>query len=75
MGKNKKYTMDAVLQEKKREMQLDQAFEWSNSVSVTDCTGSVPAAPVTEEQLDNYEEAYHFQSEAANPQEKRKNFP
>lgn len=63
MGNDKKHTIDAVLQEKKREMQLDQAFELSNSASVTDCTGSVPAAPVTEEQGESYEEAYHFQPE------------
>ena len=41
MGNDKKHTMDAILQEKKREMQLDQAFELSNSASFTDCTGSV----------------------------------
>ena len=63
MKKEKTPTMDAVLQEKKIEMQLDKAFELSNSASSTDCTGSVPAAPVTEEQWNNYDESYHFQPE------------
>ena len=61
MKKEKTPTMDAVLQEKKIEMHLDKAFELSNSASFTDCTGSVPAAPVTEEQWNNYDESYHFQ--------------
>ena len=63
MKKEKTPTMDAVLQEKKIEMQLDKAFELSNSASFTDCTGSVPVAPVTEEQWNNYDESYHFQPE------------
>lgn len=61
MGKENTTPMDAILQEKKREMQLDKAFELSNSASFTDCTGSVPAAPVTKEQWENYDESYHFQ--------------
>ena len=68
--KQKKYTMDAILQEKKRELQLDEAFELSNSASFTDCTGSVPAAPVTKEQWNNYDESYHFQPKTVNLQKK-----
>lgn len=68
--KNEKHTMEALLQEKKREVQLDEAFELSNSASFTDCTGSVPAAPVTKEQWDNYDESYHFQPKPVVPQEK-----
>lgn len=67
----KKYTMEAVLQEKKRELQLDEAFELSNSASFTDCTGSVPAAPVTENQWNNYDESYHFQPRPVKPQKKQ----
>ena len=74
MGKEKTHTMETILQEKKREMQLDEAFELSNAASFTDCTGSVPSAPVTVEQWNNYDEAYHFQPEPAKPQEKRKQF-
>jgi len=71
MHKNSdKTTMDAILQEKKRELQLDEAFELSNSASFTDCTGSVPAAPVTKEQWDNYEESYHFQPKTVKSQKK-----
>lgn len=74
MKNGKEHTREAVLQEKKREMQLEKAFEHSNSASFTDCTGSVPAAPVTKEQWNNYEESYHFQPQPAEPQEKRKIF-
>ena len=63
MGKKKQHTMEDILQEKKREMQLDAAFELGNSASATDCTGSVVAAPLTKEQWNNYDEAYHFQPE------------
>lgn len=70
MENGKKHSLEAVLQEEKRESQLDEAFERSNSVSFTDCTGSVPAAPVTKEQWNNYDESYHFQPKAAKPQEK-----
>lgn len=68
---DKASVMDAILQEKKRELQLDAAFENSNSVSFTDCTGSVPAAPVTKEQWDNYDESYHFQPKTVEKQGKR----
>ena len=63
MRKDNAKPMDAILQEKKREMQLDKAFELSNSASATDCTGSVPSAPLTTDQWENYDEAYHFQPE------------
>lgn len=68
MKKEAKHTMEAILQEKKREVQLDEAFELSNSASVTDCTGSVPAAPVTENQWNNYDESYHFQPKTVKKQ-------
>lgn len=60
MKKEKKQTIDKILQEKKIDMELEEAFELSNSASFTDCTGSVPAAPVTGEQWENYGESYHF---------------
>ena len=61
MVKGNNHPMEVILQEKKREIQLDKAFELSNSASFTDCTGSVPSAPVTKEQWENYDESYHFQ--------------
>ncbi len=73
MEKENPKPMDALLQEKKREMQLDKAFEMSNAASFTDCTGSVPVAPVTREQWNNYDDSYHFQPEPVKPQKKRKN--
>ena len=70
MAGEKKHSIESILQEKKRELQLDEAFELSNSASFTDCTGSVAVAPVTEEQWNNYDESYHFQPKVAKPQEK-----
>ncbi len=66
MEKEKQHTIEAILQEKKRELQLEEAFELSNSASFTDCTGSVPVAPVTGEQWNNYDESYHFQPKPVN---------
>lgn len=60
MNTEKKHTIERILQEKKIDTELDEAFELSNSASFTDCTGSVPAAPVTEEQWENYGDSYHF---------------
>lgn len=57
----KKNTIEAVLQKKKIDMELDEAFERCGAASGTDCTGSVPAAPVTMEQWNNYDTAHHFQ--------------
>ncbi|MBO5353283.1 MAG: hypothetical protein J6J42_11110 [Lachnospiraceae bacterium] len=68
--KQKNHTMEAVMQEKKRELQLDRAFELGNAASFTDCTGSVPVAAVTEEQWNNYDDSYHFQPLAVNPEDK-----
>ncbi len=70
MKEKKGYTLEEALQAKKREMQLDEAFELSNSASFTDCTGSVPAAPVTKEQWNNYDESYHFQPKTVTKQNK-----
>ena len=61
MEAQKDKPMEAILQQKKRELHLDKAFELNNSASFTDCTGSVPSAPVTREQWENYDESYHFQ--------------
>ncbi len=70
MEADRKHTLEAVLQEKKREMQLDQAFEMDNAASFTDCTGTIPSAALTEDQWENYDETYHFKPQPANPQEK-----
>ena len=64
MSQEKTHTMETIIQEKKREIQLDKAFELSNSAACTDCTGSVPSAPVTPDQWDNYDDSYHFQPES-----------
>lgn len=68
--KSKIPTMEAILQEKKRELQLDEAFELSNAASFTDCTGSIPSAPLNTDQWENYDEAYHFQPTPVKSQKK-----
>lgn len=73
-NKEKKHTMEHVLQEKEIDRELDEAFEMSNAVSFMDCTGTVAVAAVTEEQWNNYDDSYHFQPKPADPQEKRKIF-
>lgn len=59
--KKTNHTPDAILQEKKREMQLDKAFELGNAAAGADCTGSVPAAPLNTEEWNNYNTAHQFQ--------------
>lgn len=71
MKNEKNHTMERILQEKKIDRELDEAFELSNSASFTDCTGSVPSAPVTPNQWENYDEAYHFQPKPVESQKKR----
>lgn len=34
----------------------------SNAASSQDCTGLIPSGPVDEEQLESYEDIYHYQS-------------
>ena len=43
-----------------------------NSASATDCTGLIPFAPVDQEQLDSYQDVYHFEPQAISPSEDSK---
>ena len=41
-------------------------FDISNAISSTDCTGLIPWAPSSEEQLDSYDEIMNYSPETAN---------
>ena len=39
---------------------IDSYDYLSNAASAQDCTGLIPSAPVSKEELESYEELYHF---------------
>ncbi len=41
-------------------------FDVCNAISATDCTGLIPWAPNSEEQLDAYDEIINYSPESAN---------
>ena len=41
-------------------------FDVCNAISATDCTGLIPWAPNSEEQLDSYDEIINYSPESAN---------
>ena len=59
----KEKKMEQILQEKKIDLELDQAFELSNTASARDCTGTVVVAPQTDEEWESYDKIYHFEPE------------
>ena len=61
--KEEKKKMERILQEKKIDLELDQAFELSNAASARDCTGTVVRAPQTEEEWESYDKIYHFEAD------------
>lgn len=46
---------------KKTNRQLIDDYDYlSNAASVMDCTGLIPSLPETQEELDSYEDLYHY---------------
>lgn len=46
---------------KKTNRQLIDDYDYlSNAASAMDCTGLIPALPVSQDELDSYEELYHY---------------
>ena len=39
---------------------IDSYDYLSNAASTHDCTGLIPSAPVSEEELESYEDVYHY---------------
>ena len=46
---------------------IDSYDYLSNAASAHDCTGLIPSGPVDEEQLEAYEDVYHFQPPKMSP--------
>ena len=44
--------------------------DFFNASSATDCTGLIPSAPENTDEVENYEEIYHFLPQAAKKKEK-----
>ena len=65
------------MKDKKNEKIIDEYVYLSNAASTQDCTGLIPSEPVSVEEIESYEELYHFlppNGRAANikPEEQRK---
>ena len=46
---------------KKTNRQLIDDYDYlSNAASAMDCTGLMPSLPVSQDELDSYEELYHY---------------
>ena len=65
------------MKDKKNEKRIDEYDYLSNAASTEDCTGLIPSEPVSVEEIESYEELYHFlppNGRAANikPEEQRK---
>ncbi len=56
MEKNKKQRTDYG-----ERIDLERCTNFQVS-SATDCTGLIPAAPCTEEEIESYKEMYHFEA-------------
>ena len=65
------------MKDKKNEKIIDEYDYLPNAASTQDCTGLIPSEPVSVEEIESYEELYHFlppNGRAANikPEEQRK---
>ena len=65
------------MKDKKNEKIIDEYDYLSNAASTQDFTGLIPSEPVSVEEIESYEELYHFlppNGRAANikPEEQRK---
>lgn len=48
-------------QKKKSNQEIIDSYDYlSNAASAQDCTGLIPSAPESKEELEAYEELYHF---------------
>ena len=46
---------------KKTNQEIIDAYDYlSNAASMQDCTGLIPSEPVSTEELESYEDLYHF---------------
>lgn len=59
MEKERKEGLDKYLVDSKPVDSFD--YDCCNACSAHDCTGLIPAAPLTEEEIDAYKEIYDFE--------------
>ena len=48
------------MKEKENQKLIDSYDYLSNAASTHDCTGLIPSAPVSEEELESSEDVYHY---------------
>ena len=48
------------MKEKENQKLIDSYDYLSNAASTHDCTGLIPSAPVSEAELESYEDVYHY---------------
>ena len=48
-------------EEIENQKRIDACDYLTNAVSTQDCTGLIPSAPVSDAELESYEEVYHYQ--------------
>lgn len=48
-------------EEIENQKRIDVCDYLTNAVSTQDCTGLIPSAPVSDAELESYEEVYHYQ--------------
>lgn len=55
------------MKEKENQKLIDSYDYLSNAASTHDCTGLIPSAPVSEEELESYEDVYHYRPPRMKP--------
>ena len=57
MSRKRRMTTEEIENQKR----IDACDYLTNVVSTQDCTGLIPSAPVSDAELESYEEVYHYQ--------------
>lgn len=57
MSRKRRMTTEEIENQKR----IDSCDYLTNAVSTQDCTGLIPSAPVSDAELESYEEVYHYQ--------------
>lgn len=57
MSRKRRMTTEEIENQKR----IDVCDYLTNAVSTQDCTGLIPSAPVSDAELESYEEVYHYQ--------------
>ena len=57
MSRKRRMTTEEIENQKR----IDACDYLANAVSTQDCTGLIPSTPVSDAELESYEEVYHYQ--------------